>query len=106
MATTQEARQISIRAVTSTTGSVNEDWIALFTARSAPAGEYNERMLSYINTLLSTSYTNVNDAMQALAADQSADNFSSWALSRHDDQLRGPSGQLPHHFRHGFQCQR
>lgn len=77
MATTQEARQISIRAVTSTAGSVNEDWIALFTARSAPAGEYNERMLSYINTLLSTSHTNINDAMQALAADQGAGNFSS-----------------------------
>ena len=77
MATTQEARQISIRAVTSTTGTHDEDWLALFTARSAPAGEYNERMLSYINTLLSTAYTNINDAKQALAANQSADNFSS-----------------------------
>jgi len=77
MATTQELRQISIRAVTSTTGTHDEDWLALFTERSAPAGEYNERMLSYINTLLSTSYTNINDAKQALAANQSADNFSS-----------------------------
>ena len=77
MATTQEARQAAIRAVTSTTGTHNEDWLALFTTRSAPAGEYNERMLNYINTLLSTSYTNINDAMQALATNQSADNFSS-----------------------------
>ena len=77
MASNQEARQTSIRAVTSTTGSVNEDWIALFTTRSAPAGQFNERMLAYINTLLSTSHTNINDAMQPLAADQSADNFSS-----------------------------
>ena len=77
MASNQEARQTSIRAVTSTTGSVNEDWIALFTTRSAAAGQFNERMLAYINTLLSTSHTNINDAMQALAADQSADNFSS-----------------------------
>jgi hypothetical protein len=76
MASNQEARQTSIRAVTSTTGSVNEDWIALFTARSAPAGQFNERMLAYINTKLSTSHTNINDAMQALAANQSADNFS------------------------------
>ena len=77
MASNQEARQTSIRAVTSTTGSVNEDWIALFTARSAPAGQFNERMLAYINTKLSTSHTNINDAMQALAANQSADSFSS-----------------------------
>jgi hypothetical protein len=77
MASNQEARQTSIRAVTSTTGSVNEDWIALFTTRSAPAGQFNERMLAYINTKLSTSHTNINDAMQALAANQSADSFSS-----------------------------
>tara|TARA_R110000824_G_scaffold23149_2_gene83504 strand:+ start:864 stop:1115 length:252 start_codon:yes stop_codon:yes gene_type:complete len=77
MASNQEARQTSTRAVTSTTGSVNEDWIALFTTRSAPAGQFNERMLAYINTKLSTSHTNINDAMQALAANQSADNFSS-----------------------------
>jgi hypothetical protein len=77
MATNQEARQASIRAVTSTTGTRNEDWLALFTERSASTGTYNERMLSYINTLLSTSYTNINDAKQALAANQSADNFSS-----------------------------
>jgi len=77
MATNQEARQISVRGVTSTTGTYDEDWVALFTARSAPAGTYNERLLNYINTKLSTSYTNMNDAMQALAANQSADNFSS-----------------------------
>ena len=77
MATNQEARQAAIRAVTSTTGTHDEDWIALFTARSAPAGQFNERMLAYINTKLTTSYTNINDAMQALAANQSADNFSS-----------------------------
>ena len=67
MATNQEARQASIRGVTSTTGTHNEDWLALFTTRSAPAGEYNERMLSYINTLLSTSHTNINEAMAGFA---------------------------------------
>jgi hypothetical protein len=80
MATNQEARQTAIRAVTSTTGTLNEDWLALFTARSAPAGTYNERLLSYINTLLSASHTNLEDAMQALAADQGADNFSSMGM--------------------------
>ena len=77
MATNSEARQASVRGVTSTTGTYDEDWVALFTARSAPAGTYNERLLAYINTKLSTSYTNLNDATQALAANQSADNFSS-----------------------------
>jgi len=77
MATNNEARQISIRTVTSTTGTVNEDWLALFTARSIPAGTFNERLLAYINGELSASYTDVNLALQAFATDQSDYNFSS-----------------------------
>ena len=77
MATNSEARQTSIRAVTSTTGTYNEDWLALFTARSIGAGSYNERLLAYINNKLSTSYTDINVALQALAVNQGADNFSS-----------------------------
>lgn len=77
MATNQEARQIAIRAVTSTTGTVNEDWIALFTARSAAAGTFNERMLAYVNGKLTPTFTNVNDALQALAVDQDDNNYSS-----------------------------
>ena len=77
MATNSEARQISIRTVTSTTALHNEDWLALFTARSIPAGTFNERLLAYINGELTTSYTDVNLAMQAFATDQSDYNFSS-----------------------------
>ena len=67
MATNSEAKQVSIRAVTSTTGTYNEDWLALF----------NERLLAYINGELSTSYTDVNLALQAFATDQDDYNFSS-----------------------------
>ena len=77
MATNSEARQTSIRAVTSTTGTYNEDWLALFTARSIGAGSYNERLLAYINNKLSTSYTDITVALQALAVNQGDDNFSS-----------------------------
>ena len=77
MATNNEARQIAIRTVTSTTGTVNEDWLALFTARSIPAGTFNERLLAYINGELRTTYTDVNLAMQAFAVVQCDYNFSS-----------------------------
>ena len=77
MATNSEARQASIRAVTSTTALHNEDWLALFAARSIPAGTFNERMLAYINGELSTSYTDINLALQAFAVDQEDFNFSS-----------------------------
>ena len=77
MATNSEAKQASVRGVTSTTGTFNEDWLALFTARSIPAGSFNERLLAYINGELSTSYTDINLALQAFAVDQDDDNFSS-----------------------------
>ncbi len=77
MATNPEAKLTSVRGVTSTTGTYNEDWLALFTARSIPAGTFNERLLAYINGELSTSYTDINLALQAFAVDQDDDNFSS-----------------------------
>ena len=77
MATNSEAKQPSVRGVTSTTGTYNDDWLALFTARSIPAGSFNERLLAYINGELSTSYTDINLALQAFAVDQDDDNFSS-----------------------------
>ena len=77
MATNPEAKLASVRGVTSTTGTYNEDWLALFTARSIPAGTFNERQLAYINGELSTSYTDINLALQAFAVDQDDDNFSS-----------------------------
>ena len=40
MATNPEAKQASVRGVTSTTGTFNEDWLALFNARSIGAGTY------------------------------------------------------------------
>ena len=53
MATNSEAKQASVRGVTSTTATFNEDWLALFNARSIGAGTYNERVLAYINRLIS-----------------------------------------------------
>ena len=46
MATNSEAKQASVRGVTSTTATFNEDWLALFNARSIGAGTYNERLLA------------------------------------------------------------
>ena len=78
MATNSEARQASIRAVTSTTALHNEDWLALFAARSIPAGTFNERMLAYINGELSTSYTDINLALQAFASDTTGTYNEDW----------------------------
>lgn len=71
----QSLRQASIRAVTSTTGTYEEDWLALFDDENIGAGTFNERLLLYINERLSASYTELNGAMAAMAAAESADSF-------------------------------
>lgn len=52
-------------------------WHAYWDTQAIPAGTYDERMLAWINVKLSTSYTNLPRAMQALAEAGSFFNFSS-----------------------------
>lgn len=71
----QSLRQASIRAVTSTTYTYEGDWHALWDILGIAAGQFNERMLAYINGQLSTSYTEVNGAMAAFAAANGSTTF-------------------------------
>jgi hypothetical protein len=71
----QGLRHAALRASTGTTWTYEGDWLARFNALGTPAGTYNERMLSYINTKLGTSYTEINGAMRALAENQSGKEF-------------------------------
>lgn len=77
MTTNQEGVHAAVRAVTGTSRSYNEDWHALFDNEGIAAGPFNARMLAWINATLGTSYTNVNEAMQAFAVDQGFTNWSS-----------------------------
>lgn len=73
----QSLKQTSIRVVTSTTGTLQEDWLALFTVRSIPAGTFNERMIGYLQGELSSSDTNLPALKQAFAVSQGDDNWDS-----------------------------
>jgi hypothetical protein len=73
----QGLRQASVRTVSSTVLDYNGDWHAMWDAQSIPAGTFNERMLTYINTKLSTTYTEINGAMAALAANLGVSDFGS-----------------------------
>lgn len=79
MATLQESRQTSARAISSTSETFNGDLYALFeTEATIPAGStFNEAMLIWINTRLGTSHTNLVDAQAAFAADQGVDKWDS-----------------------------
>lgn len=76
MATNQGDRQASVRAVTGTAYSYEGDFHALFDAASIPAGQFNGRMLAWINAKLGTSYTDLNGAMNALAVNQGAKSWN------------------------------
>lgn len=73
----QQLRQNSIRAVTGTSGTYEEDWHALFTSDGIAAGFFNDRMLAWINSRLGTSYLFLSDAQRAFAIDQGASDWAS-----------------------------
>jgi hypothetical protein len=73
----QGDRQASVRALTGTALSYEGDWHALFDLVGIPVGDFNGRLLAWLNAQLAASYTNVNDAMQAFAASKGAVNWSS-----------------------------
>lgn len=71
----QSLRQASIRAVTGTALTYEGDWHALFDLAAIAAGPFNQRLLAWINYHLTASYTELNGAMAALAAANSASPF-------------------------------
>jgi hypothetical protein len=74
----QGYRQASVRAVTGTANSYEGDWHALFTVNSIPEGDYDGRLLAWINLKLSPAvFTEINSAMQAYATAQGAANWQS-----------------------------
>lgn len=75
--TNQGLRQDSVRAVTGTALDYNGDWMALFDQASIPAGDFNGRLLQWINKKLSTSYVDIDSAMQAFAVNQGAPDWDS-----------------------------
>lgn len=75
MATNDEAKLASVQAATGTARGWNGDWIALFDAAGIAAGDFNGRMLAWINAQLGTSYTSLVTAQNALAVNQGA---ASW----------------------------
>lgn len=90
--TQQGDRQASVRTVTGTSGTYDGDWSALFDAAGIAAGDFNGRLLAWINLKLATSYINVNDALQALATANAAFNFSS--MGTFDASTSGGSTNL------------
>jgi hypothetical protein len=76
--TQQGKRQASARegSLFPTATNYNEDLQRLWDAEGVAAGTFNERQLRWINDRLTTSYTNLQEAMQAFADSKGASNWS------------------------------
>ena len=77
MNTNQELRQISIRAVTGTALDLDSDWSALFDLQGIPQGDWDCRLLAWINAKLGTFYTEINGAKAAYAISKGAPDWGS-----------------------------
>lgn len=73
----QGLRQASVRAVTGTAETYEGDWHALFDQAEIPPGDFNGRMLQWVNLKLETAFGHLGEAMHALALAYGAFNFSS-----------------------------
>lgn len=64
---TTDAIQKSVRALTGTSLTYEEDWHTLWDNAGIADGVFGERMLAWLNVELGASYGDVNDAMRAFA---------------------------------------
>jgi hypothetical protein len=77
MATNQEALHASVCAFLGTTpGTYESDWSALFTSAGFTTGDFNGRMLRWLNQQMGTSFTNLPGAQSAFADLFGAANWS------------------------------
>jgi len=76
MRTNQEARHQSIQAITGTSGSYNEDWVALFDLLGIASGDFNGRFIAWLQLATGSSKTNINDLTNEYATQLGFDNWS------------------------------
>lgn len=73
--TNSEDRHSSVRTITSTTGSIEEDWIAAFDDDSVAAGTFNERFIGWLQARLTSTDDNLPGLKAEFAIDKGA---TSW----------------------------
>jgi len=67
MPTNDEAKLTAVQALTSTNLGYNGDWLSLFNLYGIPGSDFNGRLLDWANGRLSKQYTNLQDALNAVA---------------------------------------
>jgi hypothetical protein len=67
--------QASVRAISGSSRDYNGDWAALFDFDGIAAGDWNGRLLKWINLKLRFTYTSLVSAMNDMAKGQGVPNF-------------------------------
>lgn len=73
----QSDRQASARTISGTALTYEGDFHAVFDAAGVAAGPFNGRMIAWINSVLGTSYTDINGAQAAFAVNQGVADWNS-----------------------------
>lgn len=73
----QSLRQASVRAVTSTTGTYEEDFLALFDNDGIAAGTFNERFYLWLAGKTSLTGRTLDELMNAFAVSQGVSDWNS-----------------------------
>ena len=93
--TNQGELQGSIRLITGTTNDYNGDWHALFDFYSITAGEFNGRLVAWLQSALNSTETNLDGLKQLYADSLNVYNWNSVTTIGHalpDQQLRLDAG--------------
>lgn len=72
MGTNQGDRQAAVRALTGTAYNYEGDWHALFDQSGIRAGDFNGRLLAWLNQTMAANYPDLPGAQAAFAASRGA----------------------------------
>ena len=72
----QSDRQASVRTYSGTSLNYEGDWLALFNLLGVADGDYNGRMIGFINQTLASTYPDLNGAQYAFAANSNAGSWN------------------------------
>lgn len=72
----QSLKQQTVRSFTGTTSTYEGDWHALFDAQDIQPGDFNGRLLAWINDTMDATFTNLPSAQAAFAIENGAPSWN------------------------------
>lgn len=90
----QSLRQASVRALTGTSGTYEEDWMALFDQDGIQSGTFNERLYAWLAGKTGLAGRTIDELMHAYAVSQGVSNWGALGTIVFGAQIGVPKGDL------------